>query len=247
MGENNNFFVDELGLYYTAKGKPLPEKIGVVLGKRSNDLNPEEKKIYDDLICPARKIIKQALHQRLEGHGTMRSVWEVNYLEHPQTVIGDIVSEVLLETDPSTFVVGTIPKITISRMALNEQHPQAVTKPPLQEHGIQEKAKAPSLEIEQSPLQESEQTKKRALSRQKETQIGFAKRGLRILELIAVTLLLLAVLLTAFLMIAPRFGLQVYTVLSGSMEPALKAGGIVLCKSVPIEEIEVGDIIAFSH
>lgn len=64
----------------------------------------------------------------------------------------------------------------------------------------------------------------------------------------AATLALLGVLLlTSFLMIAPFFGLQAYTVLSGSMEPALKVGGVTICRSVPVEDIKVGDIIAFNN
>ncbi len=64
----------------------------------------------------------------------------------------------------------------------------------------------------------------------------------------AATLALFGILLlTSFLMVAPLFGLQTYTVLSGSMEPALKVGGITVCKMVPVREIEVGDIIAFNN
>jgi signal peptidase len=30
------------------------------------------------------------------------------------------------------------------------------------------------------------------------------------------------------------------------MEPALKVGGLILCRQVPVEEVEVGDIIGFN-
>lgn len=53
------------------------------------------------------------------------------------------------------------------------------------------------------------------------------------------------VLAAAFLFVSPRFGLQAHPVLSGSMEPALKVGGLVICRKIPVEEVKVGDIIGF--
>jgi len=58
-----------------------------------------------------------------------------------------------------------------------------------------------------------------------------------------VIMLLLAAALTFF---APRFGWQVDTVLSGSMEPAIPTGSILVSRTVPSDEIQVGDIITFS-
>ena len=56
----------------------------------------------------------------------------------------------------------------------------------------------------------------------------------------------LLVLGAAFLLVSPRFGIRAHPVLSGSMEPALKVGGLVLCRQVSVEEVEVGDIIGFN-
>ncbi len=58
-----------------------------------------------------------------------------------------------------------------------------------------------------------------------------------------VIVLLLAAALTFF---APRFGWQVVTVLSGSMEPAIPTGSILVSRPVTPDEINVGDIITFS-
>jgi signal peptidase len=74
-----------------------------------------------------------------------------------------------------------------------------------------------------------------------------AGRMARVLGWMATIILVGILLLTSFLMIAPLFGMQAYTVLSGSMEPALKVGGITICKAVPVESIRVGDIIAFNN
>lgn len=72
------------------------------------------------------------------------------------------------------------------------------------------------------------------------------RKFLKILEWIGTGILALVVLLTAFIVLAPKFGLQMHSVMSGSMEPTMKAGGMVVCKSTPIDQIKVGDIIGFS-
>jgi signal peptidase len=63
----------------------------------------------------------------------------------------------------------------------------------------------------------------------------------RILSVLIV-ILLIAV---AALACAPRFGWRADAVLSGSMEPALATGGVILTRPVPPEELRVGDIITF--
>jgi signal peptidase len=45
--------------------------------------------------------------------------------------------------------------------------------------------------------------------------------------------------------VAPHFGWQVDTVLSGSMEPELEVGSLVVTRPVPPEMIKVGDVITF--
>jgi signal peptidase len=59
----------------------------------------------------------------------------------------------------------------------------------------------------------------------------------------AVIILLMTAALLIFL--APQFGWRVDTVSSGSMEPALKAGGIVITRPVEAEDIKVRDTITF--
>jgi len=58
-----------------------------------------------------------------------------------------------------------------------------------------------------------------------------------------VLLLLLTAVLTFF---APRFGWHVDTVLSGSMEPAIPTGSILVSRPVSSDDIHIGDIITFS-
>ncbi len=72
-------------------------------------------------------------------------------------------------------------------------------------------------------------------------------KALKALGWIATVILVLVLLVAAFLMLAPRFGLQAYAVTSGSMEPALKTGGMIICRDVAVEDIETGDIIVFNN
>ena len=61
------------------------------------------------------------------------------------------------------------------------------------------------------------------------------------------TVLLLAVILSALPLSLPRlFGMRVYSVISGSMEPTLPVGSAVYVETVDPAEIRAGDIIAFS-
>lgn len=77
-------------------------------------------------------------------------------------------------------------------------------------------------------------------------RMSFARKIFRVIEWVLTFILALVILSVAFLMIGPRFGLRSHPVMSGSMEPALKVGGIIFCSSVPVEDIRVGDIIGFN-
>lgn len=60
------------------------------------------------------------------------------------------------------------------------------------------------------------------------------------------TILVVIVVVIALLLVGARvFGLQVYAVLSGSMEPTYHVGSIIYVKPVDPSEIKVGDPITF--
>jgi signal peptidase len=59
----------------------------------------------------------------------------------------------------------------------------------------------------------------------------------------AVIILLMAAAVFTFL--APRFGWRVDAVYSGSMEPQLKVGGVVVTRPVAAEDVKAGDTITF--
>ena len=56
---------------------------------------------------------------------------------------------------------------------------------------------------------------------------------------------LLLVLACLPLTVPRLFGWQAYTVVSGSMEPAIPTGSLVYVHEVPPEEVEEGDVIAY--
>jgi signal peptidase len=60
---------------------------------------------------------------------------------------------------------------------------------------------------------------------------------------VGVVIVLMSIVVLMFL--APRFGWRVDTVLSGSMEPSLRSGGIVVTRPVTLSDIRSGDVITF--
>lgn len=58
-------------------------------------------------------------------------------------------------------------------------------------------------------------------------------------------LLVVLMLVAGLTVLAPRFGWSVDAVFSGSMEPELKVGGVVVTRPVAAEDITVGDAITF--
>jgi signal peptidase len=60
------------------------------------------------------------------------------------------------------------------------------------------------------------------------------------------SLSLLFIIITVFVYVAPHLGWSVNAVVSGSMEPALEEGSVIVTKPVDPKEIEVGDIILFA-
>ena len=67
----------------------------------------------------------------------------------------------------------------------------------------------------------------------------------KVAEYFGTAVLIIVILLVAFMFLGPRFGWETHPVMSGSMEPDLKVGGIIVTKPERIENILVGDIITF--
>ena len=67
----------------------------------------------------------------------------------------------------------------------------------------------------------------------------------KIAEVLGIIIIVISILLVGFVLIGPRFGWEVHPILSGSMEPALKVGGIIVTGPEKIQNIEVNDVITF--
>lgn len=67
----------------------------------------------------------------------------------------------------------------------------------------------------------------------------------KIWNIVSTALVILLVLCAVFLMGSRLLGFQVYTVLSGSMEPKYSAGDLLYVKAIDVNSIEVGDDITF--
>lgn len=67
----------------------------------------------------------------------------------------------------------------------------------------------------------------------------------KILNIITTVLVALVVAAAVLLMGARVIGLEVYTIVSGSMEPTYYRGDLIYVKSVAPEEIKVGDAVTF--
>jgi len=67
----------------------------------------------------------------------------------------------------------------------------------------------------------------------------------RVAENFGLAVMILLMTAAALTFLAPRFGWNVDAVVSGSMEPELKVGGVVITRPVEAEEIKAGDIITF--
>ena len=67
----------------------------------------------------------------------------------------------------------------------------------------------------------------------------------KIWNIISGTLVALAVLLAVALVGVRLIGWDVYTVLSGSMEPEIHVGSVIYVKEVDYRELKVGDVLTF--
>jgi len=65
-------------------------------------------------------------------------------------------------------------------------------------------------------------------------------------EYLMTGLVILLLVCAAVTFLAPQFGWRVDAVMSGSMEPVIATGSILINRPVPVNEIFVGDIITFS-
>ena len=75
--------------------------------------------------------------------------------------------------------------------------------------------------------------------------MSLSKKFKRIWD-IATTVIVAIVVIFALLLVGVRlFGIQVYSVISGSMEPEYPVGSLIYVKKATPDEVKVGDVITF--
>jgi signal peptidase len=67
----------------------------------------------------------------------------------------------------------------------------------------------------------------------------------KVIEWLGWTILATVILAVAFVMVAAQYGWEFDAVLSGSMEPALGVGGLVVIEPVDAQQVRAGDVISF--
>ena len=84
---------------------------------------------------------------------------------------------------------------------------------------------------------------KRKRDAQRQENIGTLWRRYSVL---GGTVLLILVIVLCIPITVPRlFGYDIYTVISGSMEPAIPTGSLIYTKEIPPKEVKKEDVIAF--
>ena len=77
------------------------------------------------------------------------------------------------------------------------------------------------------------------------------KKSVKVVTVLSVIFFALAVTLLIFATLSRNnpdmslFGCRFYYVLTGSMEPDIKQGSLIVAKETPIDELKVGDVISF--
>lgn len=76
--------------------------------------------------------------------------------------------------------------------------------------------------------------------------VGNKRRKLGVVDIAFILLIGFAILLFIFAALIPRIGgYHAYAISSGSMEPTLSRGDLLFIETIPFEELEEGNVVAF--
>lgn len=92
---------------------------------------------------------------------------------------------------------------------------------------------------------ERDETRKDRTDRKKRRGKGPAQKAAAFISLLGTLLLILLVLVCLPLMVPRFFGYHIYSVVSGSMEPAIPTGSLVYIHETPPEDVAQEEVIAF--
>ncbi len=238
MDRADDYFLQQLTAYFAARGRTLSDRTVRVLRNPPDSFDEDDWDAYWNLVKPAREFVKCALREMLEADEGRRAEWFARLPTTPRSVLEGFVAEVLRgagsEKDVMPDVEGTTPDTGQENCRTGEG-----------EIALQGER---DLMVERSPNGAIEVGSGKGASKVAESRKGraIARAALRVLEWSTIIVLAIFILLAAFLMVAPRFGMSAHPVLSGSMEPALKVGGMIICRDVHVSDVKVGDIIGFN-
>ncbi len=97
--QSRNFFTDELNRYYVEHGRAMPEEVMEVLNRNIMVLSSKEKELLVKFVIPRREQIKQALRSSYLHSSANKFVWQKHLVTHAQTIIGQMVAEVMIESE----------------------------------------------------------------------------------------------------------------------------------------------------
>ena len=92
---------------------------------------------------------------------------------------------------------------------------------------------------------ERDETRKDRTDRKKRRRKGPAQKAAAFISLLGTLLLILLVLVCLPLTVPRFFGYHIYSVVSGSMEPAIPTGSLVYIHETPPEDVAEEEVIAF--
>jgi hypothetical protein len=113
----DNFFTDALYQYYLQSGKSMSENVSQVLSKSLIELSEEERESYRTYILPSTGVIKSQIKEMLDQPGVSKEEWQAQLQNYGQSIIGQMVAEVIIE-------------LGVPTAAVEEAAPQAVEETP---------------------------------------------------------------------------------------------------------------------
>jgi signal peptidase len=72
------------------------------------------------------------------------------------------------------------------------------------------------------------------------------RRGERLVNALTTAAFVIALVIVGLMLVPGLMGLQRYVIVSGSMEPTIPKGSVVYDELVPVDDLEVGDVITFA-
>ncbi len=103
-----NYFTDALYQNYLQSGKSMSENVSRVLSKSLIELTEDEREAYKTYILPSKGVIKNQIKEILEQPGVNEEEWQSQLQNYGQSIIGQMVAEVIIELGLPTAAVEEV-------------------------------------------------------------------------------------------------------------------------------------------